>query len=220
LLELPTWIYAKSDASLYINLFVGGTADVGSVAGTDVQVVQTTDYPWSGHVSITLNPAAATSLAVKIRVPDRSVSTLYSSTPSANGVISVSVNGAAVSPTIMNGYLTICRIWAPGDEIQLEFPLAVQRVKAVSQVAADVGRVALQYGPLIYNIENVDYAVDVDTLVLSPNAALSAQWNGSLLDGVTTINGAFADGTPLTAIPHYARMNRGGNRSIVWIKDQ
>jgi hypothetical protein len=90
----------------------------------------------------------------------------------------------------------------------------------VSQVAADIGRVALQYGPLTYNIENVDYGVDVDTLVLSPSAALSAEWNGSLLDGVTTIKGSFADGTSMIAIPHYARMNRGGNRSIVWIRDQ
>ena len=67
---------------------------------------------------------------------------------------------------------------------------------------------------------NVDYGVDVDTRVLSPNATLSTQWNASLLDGVTTIHGSFADGTPMTAIPHYARMNHGGNRSIVWIRDQ
>jgi DUF1680 family protein len=220
LLEIPRWAYARTDASLYVNQFVGGTMSVGTIAGTSVQVVQTTDYPWSGNVSITINPAAARAFAVKIRVPDRSVSTIYSSSPDANGITSVSVNGAAVTPTISNGYATICRTWTAGDKIDLVLPLAVQRVKAVSQVAADVGRVALQYGPLIYNIENVDYGVDVDTLILSSSAALTAQWNGSLLGGVTTITGKFTNGTAMTAIPHYSRMNRGGNRSIVWIKDQ
>jgi hypothetical protein len=33
------------------------------------------------------------------------------------------------------------------------------------------------------------------------------------------ITGTFADGSPLTAIPNYARLNRGG-RSIVWMRDQ
>ncbi len=220
LLEIPRWTYAKSDATLYVNQFVGGTMSVGTINGTAVQVVQATDYPWSGSVSITVNPAAATAFAVKIRVPDRSVSSLYTSTPDANGITSVAVNGATVTPTISNGYATICRTWTAGDEIDLVLPLAVQRVKAVSNVAADVGRVALQYGPLIYNIENVDYSADVGTFILSPSAALTAQWNGSLLNGLTTITGKFTNGTAMTAIPHYARMNRGGTRSIVWIKDQ
>ncbi len=84
------------------------------------------------------------------------------------------------------------------------------------KVAADVGRVALRYGPLVYNIESVDQNVD---LVLGPNAALSTEWNRDLLGGVMVVKGSVRRGRPLTAIPNYARNNRGG-RSIVWIKDQ
>jgi len=219
LLEIARWTYAKTDMSLYINQFVGGTVDVGKVAGTGVQVRQTTDYPWSGDVSITVNPATPVSFAVKIHVPDRSVSALYSSSPEANGIASVSINGAAVTPTVVDGYATICRTWTAGDTINLQLPLTVQRIKAVPQVLTDIGRVALQYGPLIYNIENIDSG-DVDNLILSSSAALSAEWNGSLLSGVMTIKGAFTNGASMTAIPHYARMNRGGNRSLVWIRDQ
>jgi DUF1680 family protein len=199
---------------------VGSTMNVGPIAGTAVQVVQTTDYPWSGNVSITLKPAVTKAFAVRIRVPDRSVSTLYSSTPDANGITSISVNGNAVTPSIANGYASICRTWTAGDKIDLVLPMIVQRVKAVANVKADVGLVALQYGPLIYNIENVDYSADVGTFALGSTATLSAQWNGSLLNGVTTIHGTFTNGTALTAVPHFARMNRGGNRSIVWIKEQ
>jgi hypothetical protein len=32
-----------------------------------------------------------------------------------------------------------------------------------------------------------------------------------------TVHGTFADGSPLVAIPNYARLNRGG-RSLVWMK--
>jgi DUF1680 family protein len=94
--------------------------------------------------------------------------------------------------------------------------MTVQRIKASDHIAADRGRVALRYGPLIYNIESVDQNVDS---ILSPAAPLAVEWRGGLLGGVMVIQGKFADGTPMLAVPNYARLNRGG-RSIVWIKAQ
>ena len=46
---------------------------------------------------------------------------------------------------------------------------------------------------------------------------LGTVWKADLLGGVIVIKGQFADGTPLLAIPNYARLNRGG-RSVVWMK--
>ena len=43
-----------------------------------------------------------------------------------------------------------------GDRIDLVLPLAVQRVKPSEKIQATQGRVALKYGPLVYNIEQVD----------------------------------------------------------------
>jgi hypothetical protein len=43
----------------------------GSPAGTDVETVQKTDYPWRGRVAITVNPATNKRFAVHVRVPDR-----------------------------------------------------------------------------------------------------------------------------------------------------
>jgi uncharacterized protein len=40
-----------------------------------------------------------------------------------------------------------------------------------------------------------------------------------LLGGVMVIRSTATDGSPLLAIPNYARLNRGG-RSMVWFKDQ
>jgi DUF1680 family protein len=93
--------------------------------------------------------------------------------------------------------------------------MAVQRVKASSQVADDVGLVSLQYGPLIYNIESVDQNTG---LIFSPSAALSVQ-SSNILGGFMKITGKWTNGTGLMAIPNYARLNRGGS-SAVWFRDQ
>jgi DUF1680 family protein len=99
----------------------------------------------------------------------------------------------------------ITRAWKAGDRIDLVLPLKVQRVRAAEQLEADRNKVALRYGPLVYNIEQADQDI---TKVLSPESALTTEWKAGLLGGVVVIKGAFADGSPMMAIPHYARMNR------------
>jgi len=216
LLMLPTWMYAKGADSLYVNLFVGSTVSVGDVAGTAVQMVQSTDYPWGGKVSITVNPAAERQFTIKIRVPQRGVSRLYTTTPPCEGISSLAVNGAPVPMVVDQGYAVIKRTWKAGDRIDLELPMRVQRVKADPRVVADAGRVALRYGPLIYCIESVDQDIN---LALPASSPLTARWQPELLGGVMAIHGTFASGQPMTAVPYYARNNRGG-RSIVWIPEQ
>ena len=223
LLMLPTWMYAKSDDSIYVNLFIGSTVTVADVAGIDVEMVQVTDYPWSGEVSITVNPAVKKNFSVKVRVPNRSVSDLYTGSPESDGITSISVNASAITPRIEKGYAVITRRWKAGDKIDLVLPMKVQRVKASDKIAATAGRVALRYGPLIYSAESIDQDLDK---VLSPASALTAEWKGDLLGGVMVIKGVRADGSVLTAIPNYARNNRaapegaGGVSSSVWLPDE
>ena len=205
LLMLPTWMYSKGADGVYVNLFAGSTVRIGDVGGTDVEMVQTTDYPWNGKVAIAVNPAAPKRFAIRVRVPNRDVSTLYTSTPPANGIKTIAVNGAAIKAAIANGYATIERTWKAGDRIELELPMAVQRVHAIDKIEANRGRVALRYGPLVYNIERVDQDI---TGALDPSAPLKTEWRPGLLNGVTVITGKFASGAPLLAIPNYARYNR------------
>jgi hypothetical protein len=63
----------------------------------------------------------------------------------------------------------------------------------------------LRYGPLVYNIEQVDQNING---ALGQSAVLTTEWRPELLSGVVVIKGAFADGSPLLAIPNYARYNR------------
>jgi hypothetical protein len=202
---LPTWVYAKSADGVYVNLFIGSSITVGNVGGVDVQMVQATNYPWDGKVSITVNPKVPARFSVRVRTPDRGVSSLYKSAPDANGIASLAVNGAAVKPAIDKGYAAITRAWKAGDRIDFVLPMKIQRVRAAEQLEADRNKVALRYGPLVYNIERVDQDI---AKVLSPESALTTEWKPDLLGGVVSIQGKFADGSPVMAIPNYARMNR------------
>jgi DUF1680 family protein len=215
LLLLPTWAYAKATNAIYVNLFIGGSVPVGRVAGTDVEMVQKTDYPWSGQVSITVNPNQPKRFTVFVRVPNRTTSALYTSSPEVKGVRSLAVNGKQVSAKVDKGYVAITREWRAGDSIDLDFPMAIQVVKADERVKADRGRIALRYGPLIYTFESADQP----RLNLKPNLkSLMPEWRGEMLGGVMVITGKWSDDSPLLAVPYYARQNRGG-KSTVWIQE-
>jgi hypothetical protein len=61
---------------------------------------------------------------------------------------------------------------------------------------------------------------DQPDLNLAPDVdSLRTEWRGDLLGGVMTIHGKWSDGSPLLAIPNFARENRGATESLVWMKD-
>ena len=207
LLMIPTWTYVKDSTGLYVNLFVGSRIHVGEVAGTNVEVVQKTDYPWHGAVSITLNPEQPKTFSLHVRIPDRSTSKLYKESPAVQGLKRILVNGDPIAADVQKGYAVVTRQWHAGDRIELELPMPVQRVVADSRIKADSSLVALKYGPLVYNVETADNKNMGQKLGMEP---LLAQWRPDLLGGMMVITGRWADGSALLAVPHYARMNREG----------
>jgi DUF1680 family protein len=207
LLMIPTWTYVKGKDGVYVNMFIGSRIKVEKVAGTDVEMVQQTDYPWNGKVAITVNPKQSKKFSVHVRVPNRETSELYSATPKVSGLKSFSVNGKSLTPKIEKGYAVVTREWKAGDKIELELPLVPQRIKADERIVANHDRVALRYGPLLYNVERADQSDLNQPLSADP---LTPEWRGDLLGGVMVLKGTWANGKPLLAIPNYARMNRLG----------
>ena len=207
LLMIPTWTYVKDKSGLYINMFVGSRIQVGQVNGTNVEIVQKTEYPWKGTISITVNPEQTKTFSVYVRIPDRTTSKLYTDTPKVKGVNRFAVNGQQLTPKIQKGYAVVTREWKAGDRIELELPMVPQRVVADPRIKANTGLVALKYGPLVYNVETTDDK-NIDRKLGA--APLRTRWRPDLLGGVITIDGQWADGSEFVAIPNYARMNRVG----------
>jgi len=202
--------------TLYVNHFVASEATIADVAGTSVQIQQQTEYPWKGEVSLVLKPQTAKAFTLKVRIPDRASSALYTAKPDLTGRFTVQVNGQKQDVRAADGYVSLKRTWKADDRVDLALPMEIQRIYADPRVKANVGRVAIQRGPLVYNIENVDHEADVRTIVLPADASLKSVWKEDLLGGVMAI---MCDNPKLLAVPNYARLNRGG-LSLVWIAER
>jgi DUF1680 family protein len=220
LLMMPTWMYSRGNNAINVSLFIGSRVMVENVGGLDVELVQTTDYPWNGKVSIAVNPRPtrtggggdavgeppARPVTLRIRVPQADASALYTAAPATTGFVGdVTVNGQRVTPKIVDGYAEIARTWKKGDTVAFELPLPAQLVRADDRIEEARGKVAIRRGPLVYNIEQVDQDI---TQAVDTTAALTPEWRPDLLGGVIVLNGKFAGGAPFMAIPNYVRVNR------------
>ena len=223
--SLGGYIYAEGKNAAYVNLYVASTAEM-TVADQKVQLTQKTDYPWSGKVSIAVDSEKPASFGLNLRIPGWAKS------------FQASVNGSPVTDAkTTDGYLTISREWKAGDTVQLDLPMEIVRVRAHPRVAADLGRVALQRGPVVYCLEGIDNGGNVRNLVLPPNAKMSSRFEPDLLNGVVTIEAqgmALQSAEPsgqlyrfglrrapatLKAVPYYAWNNRGPGQMAVWIPE-
>jgi len=221
---IPTWTYVTSDKGVYVNMFIGSAINVERVCGTDIEMVQKTNYPWDGNVAITVNPKEEKEFTLFIRVPDRKTSELYESTPAVKGLLSLSVNGQRIEPVVSKGYAEIKRLWKTGDKVEFELPMEIQRITSDPRIEANRGKVALRYGTLIYNFEEVDNGAHINEGKLG-TGPLSVEWTPDFFNGMVLIKGTWDDGKPMQAIPNFARMNRNEPRdpqirtprSNVWV---
>ena len=227
--SLPNLIYAKRADAVYVNLFIGSRATM-KVDDVQVELHQTTRYPWEGSVRIAVTPQRPTEFALCLRLPG------WCTNPT------ISLNGQRLDPIeTNNGYARLRRAWRAGDVVELSLPMPAQRVKAHLKVAANVGRVALRRGPLVYCVEGHDHGGEVRNFVLPPDSALSAEFRRDALGGVAVIHGqalalqskSAPDGSldraqksdatptrvPLLAIPYFANANRGPTGMAVWLAE-
>jgi uncharacterized protein len=234
LASFGSYVYAQADDGVYVNLFVGGRTRV-ELEGGSMELSQTTDYPWKGDVTITVEPAAETEFALHVRVPgwarERPVpSDLYRYEDSAGVPYTLSVNGQPVKVELVRGYAVLQRRWNAGDTVELSLPMPVRRVVSDERVGANRGRVALERGPVVYAAESIDNGGDVFNLVLPDDAVLSAEYRPDLLGGVTVITGRALglypgeDGRSVetreqdfVAVPYNVWSNRGEDRMAVWL---
>jgi hypothetical protein len=124
------------------------------------------------------------------------------------------------------------RKWKKGDVVEIKFAMPVERVHADPNVKADVGRVALQRGPIVYCLEGIDNNGTVRNLVLPPESKLTTSWEKDTLGGVVVICGQalsvsrdkeeklVSKPVPFVAIPYYTWANRGPGQMVVWIPEK
>lgn len=224
---ISRWVAAQDDRGIYLNLYIGGTLEV-ALPSQKIVLRQQTQYPWDGHVRITVTPQQRAEFDLCLRLPGWAQgrlmpSDLYRFDHATPVNWSVTVNGAPLAlGKLENGYLRLRRVWQAGDVVELNLPMPVHRVYSHDNVTFTRGKTALYRGPLLYCLEGVDNpGFSVLNLVLPASTAFRAEHRADLLGGVTVLHGSgLADGknpVECTAIPYYAWENRGIYEMTAWL---
>jgi len=217
--ELPGLIYAQDDKQVYVNLFIGSEANI-VVNGVKVKLTQTTDYPWSGDVTLRVDPERPVETSFVIRVPEwtrnPTQSALYRFAQAAADAPALTVGGKSVPLQPDAVTAIVDGKWRKGDVIALKFPMPVRRVLANDKATENTGKAAIQRGPILYTLEAIDNGGSVKDLKIPLETNLTAAFKGDMLNGVEVITGKVGDRT-VTAIPYYAWNNRGKGEMAVWV---
>ncbi|AHJ98272.1 glycoside hydrolase family 127 protein [Hymenobacter swuensis] len=235
--SLPGYVYAQNGRDVYANLFISGTTDL-KVNSQLVRIVQQNNYPWQGDLKFTLSPAAATDFNLLVRLPgwarnEAMPSDLYRfATPSAEK-ISITINGKPTAYTTRSGYAVLARKWRKNDVVEVKLPMEVRQVVANPHVQDDLGKVALQRGPIVYCAEWTDNNGRAGNLIVPAATTFTTRYQPELLNGImqlqATVPAVQLDAAntsisttrqTLTAIPYYAWANRGKGEMTVWFPQQ
>ena len=223
--SLGNYVYSTDDSALYVHLYVGGGAEA-TVAGGEVRWDVATQYPWDGKVALTIKSAPSAPFTLALRIPDW-----------CSGA-TLTVNGEAVPTDLLaKGYLEVTRTWSSGDVVVLVLPMPVSCVQAHPEVRNDRGKVALQRGPLVYCLEEIDNGANLNDIALLPDAAITAAFDPELLGGAVVLSaegrrtdaagwedalyrpvGETSHAVTIKAVPYCLWCNRTPGEMLVWIR--
>jgi DUF1680 family protein len=219
--SVPGYVYAHNNNTLFVSLFVTSSAEI-RVGDTTVQVEQASRYPWDGDIAIFVRPERPVRFTVSVRVPGWTRNQpvpgdLYRYADNLDSTYSISVNGKAVDVAVVEGFAHLQRDWRADDTVRLHLPMPVRTVVSHENVVRNRGRLALQKGPLVYAVEEIDLeSGDISDVTLSAKTSFVAAHKPELLRGVDVIT-ATSNSSSFRAIPYYAWANREPAPMRVWI---
>jgi uncharacterized protein len=212
-----------------VQLQLYAPADLAAaVSGGQARLRVETDYPWDGHVRVHVDQSPEAEWTLSLRVPAW-----------ADGA-TVRVDGEQ-RDLAAGAYADLRRRWQPGDVVELTLPMAVRLSHGDPRIDAVRGCVAIERGPVVYAVEQVDQpeGVVVDDLVVSALATPDAEHRPDLLGGVTVVtlparslpppsqpwpyggahrsSGSAGREATVTAVPYFAWANRGTGPMRVWL---
>ena len=234
--QISGMTYSHTNDDIY-TVFYAGNSTVVPLEGGNVALKQQTEYPFDGKISIEVSPEQdGQEFTMWLRIPtwcgEQFVpGELYSYADGVESKVVAKVNGKRVRTEVVDGYMPVKRAWAAGDKVELELPMPVRYSVADERVEADVNRVCVTRGPLVYCAEQPDnehgasfYIVNdfkqqgevakFDEGVMSGITNITLQASAMLDDGAEEMNTVDAK---LKLIPYYAWNNRGNNVTMnVW----
>lgn len=201
--SIGNYIYGTSDDALYVNLFIGNETNI-SLGDNKLTVKQTTDYPWNSKVTISVNAEHPLQQDIKVRIPAWCKK------------YTLRIGGKKKEVATDKGYAVIEANGRQKIDIILDMAMPVECVAADPRVKQNIGKRAIQRGPLVYCIEEIDNKATYSSAKLDKGTKYTAKFNKTLLGGVVEISAKSANST-LQMIPYYAWDNREAGKMKVWI---
>ena len=154
---IPFVAVMESDRGPVVNLYNAARAELSTPQGDSLSLRIETDFPLSDRVLVRVDPHAASLLTLSLRMPAWSERTV------------VKVNGKKVRSVEPGAYLSLERIWKPGDRVELAFDMRCRLLDAPrgSNRAGDSFQ-ALVWGPIVLaRDENIDPDYDEPVRVVA-----------------------------------------------------
>lgn len=226
--SIGEYTYSQLDNRVYVHLYHDNTVSL-EVNGRSLTLEQSTRYPWDETVKLTVGVDNPIPVDIALRIPGWCYE------------YELSVNGEKQDAVALeNGYAIVSREWADGDTIELTLSMPVERVLPHPEVRQAAGQIALQRGPIIFCLEEVDNGPRLANLVIPESSKLEASFDANLFHGVTVITGEAVriepkressdlyrhrsqeslseTSTTFKAIPYYLWANREPGEMRVWIR--
>jgi len=228
--SLEHYLVTHTDDAVYLQQFANAAVQVKLEHGT-VELDVETDYPWDGAVTIRVRQSPERAWTLGLRIPTWA--------RSAELVVAGETRQIAGSEP---GYVMMRRTWRSGDTVTLRLDLTARLTRPHHRIDALRGCVAIERGPLVYCLEDVDQPADTsldDAAVVAkaePRTLPRHELPGIgetvpiELDGVQRHAPAgrglpyfaqppesTASAVVLRAIPYFQWANRGDGAMRVWI---
>lgn len=231
--SVGNYIYGVSNNAVWVNLFIGSNTIVHQ-GKNKIAISMETGYPWKGNISLKVSPAKQQVFELRLRIPGwlntPVPGSLYKYVEQENNQPIIKVNGENVQYTVENGYAVIKRKWKKEDIVNMDLPMRVRCVVSNDQVKQDAGRVAIQYGPIVYCIEGEKDGLKSGNVIVPAGTTFQPSYEPALLGGVNVLRfkvpvvTVSSDGLSvstvtktITAIPYFSWNNRGANDMQVWL---
>jgi len=152
--SLGQYVYAQGSDSIYVNMLISSSLQT-KLNDEEISLELNSTLLHDGKVIIKVNKSQEKTMTVKVRIPSYCRDASYTE------------NGNKVEPVLKNGY-AIFTVLESGEHIfEINSNVKPVFVAANTNVRADIGKVALTYGPYVYCLEQIDNGENLSALMVS-----------------------------------------------------
>ena len=223
--------YAHDKQNLYFAMYADTSTKI-KIAGTELKVSQSTNYPNEGLIKINLEPEEPVTFSIHLRIPTWTgeqfvPGKLYKYINKNTEKWKVSVNGKIINPKVELGFAVIERLWKKGDQVILELPMPTRLNSCDKRVEENHDRISFTRGPFVLCAEEVDNEGATQRFFLTSKSPLEQVKlskvklpSGSFFQVKSKAYALLANGKSeirnLDLVPYYAWNNRKPGSMTIW----